>query len=151
MTDLTKGIIEINGFILTRDSKVSDFDSLTESDARILTSKRGNKYITFLQPINSNGVDCYVEVSFYTDSTTPDIKFFPSVPDELKGDPVAQSKYKVAAAKQWLKGMLDEEPHTSNDSCVFYKFDDVDYFSSVSDDIHYGLVGGEINVTFHGE
>ena len=150
MTDLTKGIIEINGFTLTKNSKPSDFVNLSAEEAKVQVSKRGHTYIKFTKPMHSNGVDVFVEVAFYADSEVPEIKMWPSVPSELKGKYDEIAWHKLAAAKKWLKGMIAGTPHTSNDSCVFYKFDSVDYFSSINKDVHYGLVGGEIDVTFRG-
>lgn len=151
MTDLSKGIIEIDGIILSKNTKPSDFSSVPSDIAKVAVSKRGHTYVNFFNPIQANGVDVFVEVNCYLDAEVPEIKLFPKVPAELKDDGYGNiAMYKLNASKKWLEGMIDCEPNTSNASCVYYKFADVDYFSSISKDIHYGLVGGEINITFHG-
>lgn len=149
MTDLANGIIDVNGFELTRYTQLREFENLPKGVVNIQKSKRGNTYIKFLDPLHSNGVDVIVEVSFFSDSPDPEIKLFPKVPSELKGDYIAISQYKLSSAKQWLAGVIKTPPDTSNSSCVFYRFGFVEYFSSVSRDLHYGMSGGEICVTFH--
>lgn len=150
MTDLKKGIIEIDGYVVSSASQASDFDDISPETAKREVSKRGHTYVRFLTPIVANEVAMYVNVAFYTDSQIPEIELRPSIPPELKGRYEEVAKYKLSVAKRWLKGMIASEPHASNNSCVFYKFDDVDYFSSISNDVHYGLVGGEISITYHG-
>lgn len=150
MTDLSKGIIEIEGICLSCKSKVSDFENNTNSNIEVKVSKKGNTYVRFLTPLISNNVAVYVEIDFYTNNNIPKITLYPAVPSELEGKYDEVAKYKLDSSKAWLKGMITCEPHTLNDSCVFYKFESVDYFSAITKDIHYGLVGGEISVTFRG-
>ena len=151
MTDLSKGIIEIEGVVLSKNTCANDFINLNNPNIDVKISKRGHTYINFLNPIVFNDIAMFVKVACYTNSDVPEIKLFPSIPPSVVDHGYGEiPKYKLDAAKQWLKGMINSEPKTSNDSCVFYKFDDVDYFSSISEDIHYGLIGGEINITFHG-
>lgn len=149
MTDLTKGIIEIDGFVLTKDTKLSDFNILSDDVIKTQISKRGNTYIKFCKPINSNGIDAYADVSFYTNSTIPKIQFLVSVPSELHGKYEEIAKYKVEAAKKWLKGMIAETPTTDCEEGISFHFKDVSFSSFVHSDVHYGLIGGEIDVTFH--
>lgn len=149
MTDLSKGIIEINGIVITKNSKPSDFENLPADEVKFQVSKLGHTYIKFLTPLHSNGIDVYVKVTFPKDSDCPEIGLCPSVPDHLAGKYDEIARYMLAAAKKWLGGMIDAQPHTSNNSCVYYEFNGVDYYSSISEDIHYGLVGGAIDVTFH--
>ena len=45
--------------------------------------------------------------------------------------------------------MIDDEPTSECDENIYYKYCQVDYYAAMRKDIHYGLVGGEIYVTFH--
>lgn len=148
MTDLTKGIIEIDGMVLSRNSQVSDFKKSINPNIKVQTSKRGHTYVKFLNPIIANDVAMYVEISLYADSNIPEIKLFPSVPAELKGKYDEAARYKVEASKQWLKGMIDGEPSSESIESILYSYDWGYIRSATRDDIHYGLVGGEIGISF---
>lgn len=148
MTDLKNGILDVHGFLLTKDTKLSDFYDLPEEDVKIKTTERGNTYIDFIRPLHSNGIDVYVRISFYNSSTSPKIVLLPAVPSELSGKYVDITKYRVEASKKWLKGLIDTEPTVSTSSSVYYEFEEVEYLSLARKDNHYGLVGGELDVIF---
>lgn len=148
MMDLKNGILDVHGFLLTKDAKLSDFYDLPKEDVKIKTSRLGSIYIKFLHPLHSNGIDVTVEVSFYKRSESPKIVLWPAVPSELRGKYVDITKYRVEASKKWLKGLIDTEPTVSTSSSVYYEFEGVEYLSLARKDPHYGLVGGEIEVTF---
>lgn len=147
MTDLTKGIIEINGFTFRPGTRIEQVLNFFGTDVRILELSSGTE-VRFLQPF-------YITENLYSyafyfgkDGLLNKFSLIPVAPANLKGDPVGISKYRLSAAKQWLNGMLTCEPNTTNDSCVYYEFPCVDYYASLRTDLHYGLVGGEIEVTF---
>lgn len=147
--DLKNGILDVHGFLLTKDAKLSDFYDLPKEDVKIKTSRLGSIYIKFLHPLHSNGIDVTVEVSFYKRSESPKIVLWPAVPPEVGTDYDEITKYKVEASKKWLKGLIDTEPTVSTSSSVYYEFEGVEYLSLARKDRHYGLVGGEIEMTFH--
>ena len=149
MTDLSKGIIDIEGIILSRNTRASDFINITNPNIKVNISKRGHTYVTFLKPLCKNDIDMYIEVACYKDECIPEIVIYPAIPSELQGRYEDVAKYKLEASKQWLSTMIDAQPHTSNTSCIYYKFDLVDYYSAIREDLHYGLLGGEIQVSFH--
>lgn len=149
MTDLSKGIIEINGIVITKNSKPSDFENLPADEVKFQVSKLGHTYIKFLTPLHSNGIDVYVKVTFPKDSDCPEIGLCPSVPDHLAGKYDEIARYMLAASKKWLAGMLHDTPTTDCDEGISYHFDAVSFSSFTYNDIHYGLVGGAIDVTFH--
>lgn len=148
MTDLTKGIIEIEGMALSRNSQASDFNNLINPKINVQTSKRGHTYVKFSNPIITNDVAMYVTVAFYVDSDIPEIELLPSVPEELKGKYDEVAKYKLKASKRWLKGMIDGEPSSESIGSILYSYDWGYIRSATRDDIHYGLVGGEIGIKF---
>lgn len=148
MMDLKNGILDVHGFLLTKDTKLSDFYGLPAEDVKIKTTERGNTYIDFLHSLHSNGIDVTVEISFYKGSSSPKITLWPAVPSKLRGKYVDITKYRVEASKKWLKGLIDTEPTVSTSSSVYYEFEGVEYLSLARKDPHYGLVGGEIEVTF---
>ena len=149
MMDLKNGILDVHGFLLTKDTKLSDFYGLPAEDVKIKTTERGNTYIDFIRPLHSNGIDVAVEIYFFKGSTSPKIVLWPAVPPEVGTDYDEITKYKVEASKKWLKGLIDTEPTVSTSSSVYYEFEGVEYLSLARKDRHYGLVGGEIEMTFH--
>lgn len=148
MTDLSKGIIEIDGIILSRNTKPSDFSSVSSDIAKVAVSKRGHTYVNFLNPIQANGIDVFVEVNCYLDAEVPEIKLFPKVPAELKGKYDEIARYKVATSKKWLKRMIDCEPTSESAESILFSFEWGYIRSATRDDVHYGLIGGEINLRY---
>lgn len=147
MTDLTKGIIEIEEMVLSRNSQASDFNNLVNPNIDVQTSKRGHTYAKFLNPIIANDVAMHVEISLYADSDIPEIKLFPSVPAELKGKYDEVAKYKLKASKQFLKAVIDDKADEDAESiCYSYKWGYI--IALVSEDRDYGLRGGEITIRF---
>ena len=148
MTDLTRGIIEIEGMTLSRNTKAVDFENISNPNIQVTVSKRGHTYVKFKNPIVAGNISVFVNVACYTDSPIPEFELRPAVPDELRGDPVEISKYKVSASKQWLKKMINGNPTTDCDTGTSYHFSDIHITSFAQEDIHYGLRGGEIKIRF---
>lgn len=150
MTDLTKGIIEIEGMTLSRNTKASDFENINNPNIQVTISKRGHTYVKFKNPIVADGVPMFINVACYTDSDIPAISISPSIPDSVVDNGYGERQYfALSESKKWLEAMIKELPRTSSASCVFYNFDSVDYYASLSNDREYGIVGGNIVVTYH--
>ena len=148
MTDLTKGIIEINGFTFRPGTRIDEVLNFFGSAVRTLELSSGVK-VKFLQRFYITEDLYSYAFNFGKDGVLNRLSLIPVAPANLIGDPVKTATYKLAVAKKWLKGMLTCEPNTINDSCVYYKFSSVDYYASIRTDLHYGLTGGEIEVSFH--
>lgn len=148
MTDLTKGIIEINGFTFKPGTKLDEVLAFFGDKVRVLELSTGPR-VKFSKPfLISDDIYAY-NFDFSPSGNLQNFGLLPVVSRELEGKYEQIARYSLAASKQWLKSAINGEPHTLNDSCVYYKFDSVDYFASVSADRDYGLVGGHIVVTFH--
>ena len=55
MTDLSKGILEVEGITLSQNTKASDFDNVVSSNVKVEVSKRGHTYNGFEK--NQNPVE----------------------------------------------------------------------------------------------
>lgn len=148
MTDLTKGIIEIDGFTFRPGIKIDEVLSFFGDKVRVLELSAATR-VKFLSPFYlTENIYAYA-FDFNKDGILTRFSLHPVPPDTVVDRGYGERpKCKLEIAKQWLTGMIDGEPHTTNNSCVFYKFDNVNYFSSITQDIHYGLVGGEIDIKF---
>ena len=134
MTDLSKGIIELEGIVLSRNTKASDFVELSNPNIKVTISKRGHTYVKFLKPLTANGVEMYVEVNCYKDSDTPEIVLFPNIPTELVGKFDEIAKYKIEASKKWLKSMVEATPTTDCEIGTSYHLIDVHITSFIRED-----------------
>lgn len=148
MTDLSQGIIEIDGFHFRAGSKIEEVQVFFGDKIRILKLPVGYKLKLLNQYYISDHV-CVYGFNFDENGVLTDFAFLIEVPPTIENHGYGEhAKYKLSMAKKWLKSMIDSEPHTSNDHCVFYKFNTVDYCASIHDDRDYGLIGGEIIVSF---
>ena len=148
MTDLSKGLIEIDGFTVKPGTTLSEMQNFFKEKVRILDLSTGPRLKLQAPYYITDNIYAY-GFNFNNDGVLTRFSLIPSIPDALKGRPVETAEYKLAESKKWLQKMIDSEPHTLNTSCVYYWFNSVDYFSSIRTDIHYGLLGGEIEITFH--
>lgn len=147
MTDLAKGIIEINGFTFRPKTTLEEVLAYYGDKARVLHSLKFSK-VKLLKPY-------YITENIYSCSFTFDgngyirsLSLIPVTPPEVT-DTVDVANYALEISKQWLDKVLGVKPDTSNDICIYYKFPNVDYYACISADRDYGMSGGEIVVTFH--
>lgn len=147
MTDLSKGIIEIEGVTLSKNTTISSFARIDSPNVIIKRTPRGNIHAKFLKPITSGGVDMYVEVFFSANRNGPKITLFPSVNSD-EDTSITVSEHRLTASKKWLKSMISEAPVTDCEEGIGYLFDVCRISAFVRRDPHYGFVGGEINVVF---
>ncbi len=148
MTDLSKGILDVGSITLSQNTTASDFDNVASSDIKVEVSKRGHTYVKFLKPLTVNAIDMYVEVACYSDSDTPEITLYPVVPPELNGKYEEVAKHKVEVSKRWLKGIIQDPPTSESCESILFSYDWGYIRSATREDIHYGLVGGEITIRF---
>ena len=150
MTDFSKGIIEINGFTFRPGTTIDEVKGFFGENVRTLELSTGPRIKFLSRAYLSESIYAYA-FDFSEDGILKTFSLHPEVPSTVIDRGYGEiPKYKLEIAKIWLEKMLKCAPNTSNESCVFYKFENVDYFSSTTKDIHYGLVGGEIDITFHG-
>lgn len=150
MTDLTKGIIEIDGFTFKPGTTKEDVLAFFGDKVRVLELSTGPR-VKFTKPFYiAENLYAYA-FNFSNEGVLKNFSLIPVPPSSIKDCGYGEiPKAKLVIAKEWLKSEIETEPHTLNDSCVYYKFDSVDYYASVSTDRDYGMVGGEIAVTLHG-
>lgn len=150
MTDLSKGIIEIEGVTLSKNTTINDLARIDNPNVVIERTPRGHIYAKFLNPITSGGVDMYVDVAFYIDEDVPEIKLFPSVNSD-EDTSITVSEHRLQASKKWLKSMIYEVPVTDCKEGIGYIFDDCKVIAFIQKDPFYGYVGGEVEVLWFTE
>lgn len=145
MTDLSKGIIELDNFIVTpetkRDALATAFeDKLAAfSNANLVKFRR-----TFI--IQGQEFSCF----FFFDDTQriKSIELTPCV--EYKSDSddrTGQQEERRQACNKWLFGQLGN-PHKTVDGDVEYRYDGI-YIGCFSDfDVRYEHNGGKITIIF---
>lgn len=150
MTELTKGIIEINGFTFHPGTTKDEVLAYFGEKVYILELPTGPK-VKFLSKYYI-AEDLYAYAfNFSKEGVLKNFSLIPEAPSSVKDCGYGEiPKAKLAIAKRWLKSVIETDPHTLLDSSVYYKFDSVDYYASVETDRDYCLVGGEIVITFHG-
>ena len=146
MTDLKNGIIEIDGFEFRPGVKDEDVLIYFADKARVLELASGRK-VKFTKPFYlADDIYSYA-FNFNQDGLLSHFSLIPEVPsyviDHGYGE---QTKYKLEISKKWLKGMIDDSPASESDESILYSFAWGYIRSATRDDIHYGLVGGEIDV-----
>jgi hypothetical protein len=150
MTDLSKGIIEIEGVTLSKDTTISDLARIDNPNIVIKRTPRGHNYVKFLNPITSDDVDMYVEVLFYVDEKEPKITLFPSVNSD-EDTSITVSEHRLQASRKWLRSMISEAPVTDCKEGIGYIFDDCKVMAFIQRDPFYGYVGGEVRVLWFTE
>ncbi len=150
MTDLAKGIIEIDGFVITPKTTQADIEALPNDKVKIDISKRGNKYFTLLTPIVAGGISMYIEPYFKEDGTLDSLIFNPVIPVDMPyKDQQDGARNALTCSKMWLNGIaVDVVPTANNERCIYYKFDIVEYYASIFDDRDYGVRFNALKATF---
>lgn len=148
MTDLSKGIIELEGIKLSKNTSVDDFKNVNNPNVDIKVSKHGHTYVKFKTPIVAADIAMYVNVACYTDSNSPEFELRPSMPVSIVDRGCGERpKYCLALSKKWLKGMINDEPNEDSES-ISYSYEWGSIVALVNKDRDYGLRGGEINIRF---
>ena len=149
MTDLSKGIIEIDGFEISPNTTLEDVETYFGdkiSVHRYVPQETTVKFKT--AQYLSDGL--YVrKIRFGENNQILSTAIIPVISKDIT-DTVAMATASLNASKEWLKKNLFVEPKTLQDHCVYYWFDAVDYYASVREDRDYGMNGGLIEVSFHG-
>ena len=138
----------VEGITLSQNTKASDFANVVSPNIKVEVSKRGHTYVKFLKPVTANAIDMYVEVSCYSDSNIPEITLHPVIPPELNGKYEEVAKHKVEVSKRWLKGIIQDRPTSESRESILFSYDWGYIRSATREDIHYGLIGGEITIRF---
>ena len=146
MTDLAKGIIEINGFTVKHGTTLAEMQSFFGNKVRVLNLSTGPRLKLETPFYLSNTFHAYA-FNFNEKGALTHFSLTPDIPAELSGEYEEIAKYKLTAAKQWLKGMVNTQPEEDEES-VIYSYDWGYIVSLVSHDRDYGLRGGEIIIRF---
>lgn len=147
MTDLSKGIIDINGFTIKPGTTLKKMQDFFGDKVRVLELSAGPR-LKLRQPYYlSENIYAY-NFDFDKNGVIKKLALVPNVPDELKGNPTAVAKYMLQTSMQWLKGMIEETPSSESNESISYTFNGGYIRSATRNDIHYGLVGGEIVIYY---
>lgn len=151
MTDLTKGIIEINGFTFQPGTTKDEVLAFFGDKVRVLELSTGPRVKFLGKHYIAENLYAYA-FNFSNEGVLKNFSLVPVTPPSIKDYGYGEiPKAKLAIAKEWLKGVVDSEPTTDFPEGISYHFDSVHISSFLHRDIHYGLVGGEINLRFDSE
>lgn len=144
MTDLTKGIIEIDGFTLTPQTTLDEMLTFFGKKVRILELSTGPR-VKLQQPFYlCENIYAYA-FNFNKDGTLNNLSLIPVYHSQMM-DPPTTARGMIAIAKEWLKKMINDVPSSESEESICYSYGWGYIHSATRDDIHYGLVGGEINI-----
>ena len=148
MTELKNGIIDINGLIISKETKLADFQNHPMVSKIHQTEKAA--HINISEPICVNGINAYIKVRLPISKQLPYvIEITPKLPPELKTNDTEQlARNLLQISKQWLKGMIDEPPTTEGTQSILYSYSwgIIDARLYMTRD--YGLTGGIINIEY---
>lgn len=151
MTDLTKGIIEINGFTFTPQTCMDEVLEFYGDKVRTLELSTGPRVKFLGRYYITDNLYAYA-FNFNNDGKLKRFSLCPEAPPSVIDHGHGEiAKAELSIAKQWLKRMIEDAPTTDCDEGISYHFDAVRISSFIRNDIHYGLVGGEIDLCFNSE
>lgn len=140
MIDLETGIMDIEGVVMTPDSKLEDFKKYDANLVGIDVWGKGWGIITIKKWIRSNGIDAGVKFRIDEGENSRQIIIEPTL--------INQSGMKLLdASKKWLKGMaLGRYKETDNSIIGEYNWGSL--IAHYVPDRDYGIVGGEIKIDY---
>lgn len=145
MTDLTKGLLEINGFTFNPQTTLRDAKMFFGDRACIREYSSGpNLRLTDPFYISSN-IYAY-SFDFTSEGLLGVIHLIPVAPPMIKGSEVPE--YKFSVAKDWLASNIPTPATEQSKTYIYYGFDSVQYEVILRTDMHYGVVGGDIAVIY---
>lgn len=149
MSELKDGILNVNGFFISKDTKPEDFKKLSERDVEIQVSRRGHTFVKMLRPIFGQGFVGYVNVNYSARGGSPSVTIRPMVVDSITKQ---EDRVKIAlySSRKWLKSMLDVEPTSESTTAVSYEFSWGEISAGCWEDREYGLMGGYITIEYEG-
>ena len=140
MIDLETGIMDIEGVVMTPDSKLEDFKKYDANLVGIDVWGKGWGIITKKKWIRSNGIDASDKFRIDEGENSRQIIIEPTL--------INQSGMKLLdASKKWLKGMaLGSYKETDNSIIGEYNWGSL--IAHYVPDRDYGIVGGEIKIDY---
>lgn len=146
MTDLSKGIIEIDGFTIKPGTTLKEMQEFFGKKIRLVELYTRSR-LKFLDPYYiSDNIYAYA-FDFNQNGILFEFALIPEVPVELNGKYDEIARHKLAASKKWLKGMISENVEEDNNR-IKYAYDWGYIVSRIINDRDYGSRGGEIIINF---
>ncbi len=104
--------------------------------------KRGNVFVTFKKKHDG----AKIEINIWNGSQN-EIRITPDLTDkEIKSEDFALSLLKES--KRWLQKHIKETPSENSKYAIVYKYKWGKIIAMCNEDLHYGLIGGEIWVIY---
>ena len=150
MTDLRSGCLDIGGFTFHPRTRLEEVKTYFGDKLRVM--QLGDRTIAKLDGPYYVTPNIYAYSFMFTaDGFIQSYTLYPVAPPMIRDEGNGEiPKYKLGVAKQWLQAMLQLMPQTANELSVGYTLSGVGYYAAVKEDVHYGLVGGDITVLFTG-
>ena len=149
MTDLSRGIIEINGFTFGPNTTLEEVKAFFGNKVRVLELSTGPR-LKFDKPFYLTEKIYAYSFNFDFNGQLANFSLIPYVATS-NVDANNMTKQMLAISKQWLKTTVALSPVTDCDEGISYHTDVVHISAFVRQDPHYGCVGGEIRVSFQSE
>ena len=140
MIDLETGIMDIEGVVMTPDSKLEDFKKYDTNLVGIDVWGKDWGIITIKKWIRSNGIDASVKFRIDEGENSRQIIIEPTL--------INQSGMNlIDASKKWLKGMaIGSYKETDNSFIGEYNWGSL--IAHYIPDRDYGIVGGKIKIDY---
>lgn len=147
MNYLSKGIIQIAGFTIKPGTSLKEMQEYFGENVRLLELSTGPRLKLLERCHITENIYSYA-FNFNKDGILSDFSLHPVVPAQLNGKYDEIAKYKINISKNWLKETIEEAPSSESKESISYAFNWGYIRSATRDDIHYGLIGGEIDVRY---
>ena len=143
LVDVMTGDINVGGLVIGKEFDKKDAMNLSEDIAEVEVSIKGNVFVTLKKKYD--GVK--IEISIWNDDSPNEISIIPELLD-TGVDPEIATKALLEESKKWLRKHIVETPSEESEYAIVYKFEWGKIIAMCIEDLHYGLTGGEISVTY---
>lgn len=147
MTDLKKGIIEIDGFTIKPGITLKEMQDFFGDKVRIVNLSIGPR-LKLQNPFYLTKNIYAYNFDFNKNGVLSSFSLIPEVPSTVldygQGE---RAKYQLSKSKKWLKEMITDTANDCDDG-ISYSFEWGYIVSLILQDRDYGLRGGEITIKF---
>ncbi len=151
MTDLTRGFVEINGFTFGPETTLEEVKAFFADAIDILdkTEKYGFIIVSFKKRYDITGEIAVNQFKFGKDFSLEAI-FLRSrnLGDEYKDNLWPDASLCLDSSKRWLRETLPNRPLYEGDKVIAYSFVWGSIYAGVYENVHYGLVDGNIKILY---
>lgn len=143
MIDIKTGDINVGGLIIGKKFKKEDALNLSEEIAKVETSIKGDIFVTFKRKYDGASI----EIDIWNDESPNEIEIIPEL--LVKEDDTEKvTRGLLEESRKWLQKHIAAAPSANSKDGIVYKFEWGKIIATCYEDLHYGLIGGQIKVTY---